>query len=56
MSLTALLVFGALGIDFLIYYWFDRVLGDRRAMVARKVAALRAQLPVLRGPAENLFS
>jgi len=53
MSLTALFVFGILTVDFVIYYWFHRVFGDKRAILAREVALLRAQLPALRGPAEN---
>lgn len=53
MSLTALLVFGILGLDFVIYYWFHRIFGDKRAMLVREVAILRTQLPALRGPAEN---
>ena len=56
MSLTVFLVFGTLGIDFLIYYWCDRAFGDNRAMIARKVADLRAQFPALRRPAENRFA
>ena len=53
MSLTAFLVFGTLGIDFLTYYWCDLTFGDNRAMIARKVADLRAQFPPLRRPAAN---
>lgn len=47
MSLTALLVFGILALDFVIYYCFLHIFGDRRAALAREIASLRAQLPDL---------
>lgn len=53
MSLTTLLVFGILGIDFAIYHWFQRIFGDKRAILAQNVRVLRAQLPGVRGHAET---
>jgi hypothetical protein len=56
MSLTALFVFGILALDFIIYYGFLSIFGDRRAALAREVARMRAQVPALPGPVENRIS
>lgn len=56
MSLTALFVFGTLVLDFVIYYCFLHIFGDRRAALAREVASLRAQLPAVHGHPENRIS
>jgi hypothetical protein len=53
MSLTAILVFGVLGLDFVIYCWFCQVFGDRRQRLVQEVALLRAQLPGLRSTAKD---
>ena len=56
MSLTALFVFGILVLDFVIYYGFLHIFGDRRAALAREVARMRAQVPALPDPVENHIS
>lgn len=56
MSLTALLFFSILGMDFFTYYWFHRIFGDNRDAVAREGAVVRAQRSALPGPAKGRFS
>jgi hypothetical protein len=56
MSLTAVLVFGILGLDFVIYCWLQQVFGDKRKMLAQELALLRAQLPGLRSAGQNAYA
>lgn len=41
MSLTVFLALCILGLDFMIYFLFKLLYGDRRSLIARRVAAQR---------------
>jgi hypothetical protein len=42
MSLTVFLALCILGLDFMTYFLFKLIYGDRRSVIARRVAAQRA--------------
>jgi hypothetical protein len=52
MSLTVFLAFCVLGLDFMIYVLFKLLYGDRRSVIARRVAAQRE---AARAEAAGLF-
>ena len=52
MSLTIFLAFSILGLDFMIYFLFKLLYGDRRGLIARRVAAQRE---AARAEAAGLF-
>jgi hypothetical protein len=43
MSLTVFMALCILGLDLLVYVFFQRIYGDKRSAVARLVAALKGQ-------------
>ena len=43
MSLTLFIALCILGLDLLVYVFFQRIYGDKRSAVARQVAALKGQ-------------
>ena len=57
MSLTLFLAFCILGLDFMIYVLFKLLFGDRRSLIARRVAAQRraAEAEATRAEASGLI-
>jgi hypothetical protein len=57
MSLTIFLALCILGLDFMIYFLFKLFFGDRRSLIARRVAAQRkaAQAEAARAEASGLI-